>query len=148
MTKSNIIIAALLIAVSFVLAEGTVTQSDVLLGTPNKITLSWVSSTNGIASGDTTQQRGIVERVTFVPSATVPPTNLYDITLKDEHGIDLLAGQGANLASNANSTVAGAIDLVSTSFTNAVKFAVNGKLSLSVINAGSETQGQVVFYIR
>lgn len=138
---------AILICVAcFVFAEGTVSESEVTIGNPNKLTLSWTSSTNSFVSYTTGTYRGEIKRIVFVPSATAQPTASYDMTLNDENSIDVLAGQGANLASNANASVIGGVMITDGVNSNPAPFVINGPLTLSVTNCGALKSGQVILY--
>jgi len=120
-------------------------------GSVKRIILDWTSSTNG--TGGVTQDirpiSGQLRRVSFVPdSGATAPSNLYDVVLNDPDGIDVLAGLGANLASNANSSVCGGLACTDASgTTNYIPFAVEGVLTLSITNAGTSRGGQVVLYV-
>lgn len=109
----------------------------------------WVSDAGGaatLASG--TPVSGTIERIVIVPSASAAPTNLYDITLTDEDGIDVLAGQGANLSSSAASHVCPGVPLKDGTTTSAVPIVVDGTLTLNVTNAGDTKAGSVAVYVR
>lgn len=79
-----------------------VTSAD-LGGGYTRHSVAWVSDAAGAVSGNTVPlPRGHIHRVTFVPDAGgTQPTNLYDATLPDEYGVDLLNGTGANLSNAA-----------------------------------------------
>ena len=133
-----------------VMAEGTVTVATYKLGTVARYDIAWVASTNGtVADEDTETINGRIERVVIVPdTGATAPTDAYDLTLDDADDVDLLAGQGANLASNANQSVCGGEDLVSGSATGAIPFVVNGPVTVEITNAGSENGGTIRLYVR
>jgi hypothetical protein len=80
--------------------------------------------------------------VSFIPGAGgVQPTNLYDVTLLDDDGTDLLAGLGANLSNVTASAVAPMLG----ASTN-VPVVVVGSANLVVANAGAAKQGTIVLY--
>lgn len=145
------LIAVLIVAASFVVGEGTVTETkyEGLGGSIWRVEYDWTTSTNSWASLSTGRLVGTVVRVSFDPDTTSPPAAAYDVTLTDEDGIDILAGLGANLASNAaSSTVPGVPTHDGTGSTNMAPFAINGVLDLIVTNAGSETVGEIVIYLK
>jgi hypothetical protein len=114
------------------------------------VTLAWVSHTDGVVDLDTGQAVvGEIVRVVFKPnSAGTQPSDLYDVLLKDAHGIDVLAGQGANL-SNANTTqVCPGVPMKDGTTTSVRPCVVSGILNLEVSNAGSGKGGSVILYLR
>ena len=101
----------------------------------------------GAVTGTVSKVDGRIERVTFIPGAAPKhPANAYDITLKDEDGVDVLAGLGANLSSNVTSCVVPGITI--DGGTNRVCFTVQNSLTLTVSNATSNRIGIVRLYIR
>ena len=132
------------------LAEGTVVVTAYTLGTVRRYDLAWDASASGIVSGENTGTiNGRIERVVIIPDiGTTQPDNLYDLTLDDADDVDLLAGQGANLANNATQSVCGGEDLVSGSSTGAIPFVVNGPITVEITNAGSENGGTIRLYVR
>lgn len=114
-----------------------------------KYTLAWVSHTDGTVDLDTSLSiYGEILRVVFVPNqAATQPTNLYDVLLKDADGIDVLGGQGANLANNANSSVCPGVPLKDGTTTGVRPVVVAGILNLEVSNAGSGKTGSVILYV-
>ena len=67
------------------------------------ITIAWTSSAGGAVSGNSfTVPNAQIKQVKYVPgSGGSQPTDLYDITLTDADGLDLLGGTGANLSNAA-----------------------------------------------
>ena len=119
-------------------------------GTGYCLVLDWASGTNGVVSVDTDPVRGEIGRVVIVPDApsATRPSNLYDMTIDDEDDVDVLAGQGADLATNASQSVCGG-ELVNAGVTsNSIPFFVNGKLTVEITNAGSEKGGIIRVYYR
>ena len=117
---------------------GTLTITDQQHRTVQKILLDWLSDSSGNVNGTLTAiVSGILYRVAFIPDGGgTQPTDLYDITLDDADGVDVLAANGANL-SNASSSQH--ID---------AGRAVDGKLELKVSNAGDSNGGLVALYVR
>ena len=117
-----------------------------------KVTLAWTSSAGGAVSGNPTDYiSGELVRVVFVPgTAGAQPTNAYDVTLviSGGDGIDLLAGQGSNLANNANTHVKPGVPMKDGTTTTTAGICVDDKLELVVANAGDTKSGQVILYIR
>ena len=99
----------------------------------NRIKFVWVSDdAAGTASGATTFEV-IGQPMQFI---TVPngggtaPTALYDVTLKDENGLDILNGLGADRSATATETkkiTDGLQTIVATTLTLAVAAAGNSK---------------------
>lgn len=114
----------------------------------SRIDIAWTSDSGGNATVATSAVTGTIRRVTFVPgTAGSQPTNAYDVTLTDEHGLDVLAGQGANLSNAANAHVAPGVPLKDGTTTSVVQPAVDGLLTLNVTNAGNAKSGTVVVYL-
>ncbi len=114
-----------------------------------KHTFDWLSDGAGIAtvlSG--LPVTGKIQRVVFVPSASAVPTTLYDVTMTDENGIDVLAGQGANLSETTASSVCPGTALKDGTTVGVVQTVVDGILTLNVTNAGASKAGQVILYVR
>lgn len=114
-----------------------------------KVTLAWVSHTDGTVSGTKTRKlSGIIERVVFVPgTAGVQPTDLYDLTLLDEQGADVLSGQGANLSNVNKFAVAPGVPLKDGTTVSVKPTAVDDELELQIAAAGSAKEGAVYLYI-
>ena len=105
-----------------------------------KVKFTWVSATDGTASGATTAKyTGAILRAVFDPDAGgTQPTDQYDITITDANGYDVLNGNGADLSNAANVYVS-PIDGLG---------AVYGSLlTLNVSNAGEAKGGVVELYI-
>ena len=114
-----------------------------------KHTFEWVSDGSGVAvlaSG--LPVSGEIQRVVFVPSLTLPPTALYDVTLTDENGIDVLGAQGANLPASGNTNVCPGVPMKDGTTTGTIPFVVDGILTLNVANAGIGLSGKVIVYVR
>lgn len=94
------------------MAAGTLTVTSRLYTDARitKYTLDWVSDGSGDCNGHTTElaviQPGYLRQIKFVPNTTdLPVSDLYDVTLLDGNGIDLLAGVGANLSGTISTFV-------------------------------------------
>ena len=115
-----------------------------------KYTLAWVSTAGGAVSGNETGYiSGEILRVVFKPDGGgTQPTDLYDVTLLDDAGFDVLAGQGANL-SNANTTnVCPGVPMKDGTTTSVRPQIVDDTLELQVSNAGSAKGGTIYLYVR
>jgi hypothetical protein len=101
-------------------------------------TIEWAFTTDG--SGDATAETeligGVINRVVTNPDNTDTPTTGWDLTLKDEDGVDLLCGDGAN----RDVADSGASEQV---FTCPHNLAVASKLTLTVANGGDTKKGVV-----
>jgi hypothetical protein len=144
MRKTLIAFAIALSATSLQAAGvvGTVTITEKAhISTVRKVIFAWVAGTGdyeGTASGTTTlSYDGELLGLTTDPGAG-PPTDNYDITIKDSDGDDVLLGAGTNRDTTVTEHVA-----------KANLAAVCGsKLTLAVAAAGSATEGKVILYIR
>lgn len=110
----------------------------------HRIKWSWTSSSDGNVSAATVMGRVTALKYTgkiydFVtdPSATSPSDN-YDITIKDDDGVDVIRGQGANRDASVTEY---AVDR------SALGVVVDSTLTLTVANAGDSKKGDVYLYI-
>jgi len=116
----------------------TATTGD-LDGTVARYDLAWTSTAGGAVSGNAFAVRsGTILQVRFVPSATVAPTTLYDVTLVTAKSVDVLSGLGTDLSATA-----------STLLTNiGVWLDAGATLDLVVANAGNAKAGTVSIWVR
>lgn len=123
------------------------------------ITLAWTSDASGDVtyelvgsgkvSGSGNYVSGYLERVIFVPGAGgVQPTDLYDVTIIEENGLDVLAGQGANLSQSSASHVKPSVPMTDGTTTSTAPIALDNILTLNVSNAGNAKSGTVILYLR
>lgn len=102
-----------------------------------KHTFDWVSNVSGAATlPSTLAVSGQIQRVVIVPSAT------------DEDGLDVLAGQGANLSATVASSVCPGVPLKDGTTVGVVPVVVDSVLTLNITNAGDTKAGKVVVYVR
>ena len=129
-----------------VLAEGTIVETKNEIGVPNKYTLAWTASTNGIVSEATTfYVRGEIKRVILDGTSTGAT---YSLTLKDTSGVDVLAGLGVGVSTSAVSCVVPGVSVTDSVTTNVIPFVVNDLLTLGVTVAGSNKTGSVILYVK
>jgi hypothetical protein len=124
-------------------AVGTVTITTTLLSDVKvvKYSLAWVSDASGAVSGNpATLRMGSVIQIKYIPDGGgTAPTALYDVTLVDVHGIDFLAGGGANLSATASTLVRQTTPLFHDG---------TSTLDLVVANAGVSKGGTVQLWIQ
>lgn len=114
-----------------------------------KHTFDWVSDGSGNATlASSVVVSGQMVRVVFVPSASAAPTANYDVTLTDADGIDVLAGQGANLSATLSANVCPGTPLKDGTTTSVLPLVVDSVLTLNVSNAGDSKAGRVAVYVR
>ncbi len=124
---------------------GTVSITEETYGSVKKVLFDWTSVDGGGDAGKarkttTEVYNGVLERAVFVPdSGGTQPTNLYDVTVEDEDGYDVLIGQGADLDNTG---------AVSKAHSNGLGAVANDKLTVSVTNAGNAKGGAVILYLR
>lgn len=118
---------------------GTVTVTEETVGSIKKIKFTWTASAGGAADGATTgTYNGALQRLVTVPDTGTAPTNLYDITVADEDGTDVLMGAGADRSStNTEQVLASSLGVVA-----------NDTLTIHVTNAGNAGKGVTYLYIR
>ena len=97
----------------------------------------WLSAADGTATEISPQLGGLLYRVVTVPDtgATVP-TTLYDITITDAHGLDILGGAGVNRSATAAELVV--LPVIPTVY--------GGVLTLNVSAAGAAKGGHCYLY--
>lgn len=100
-----------------------------------KITMAWLSDADGVVSGIKLPFiTGELLGVEFVPdTGDTEPTDLYDVTLLDEHGVDVLAGVGIDLSHD-----------VPTITTSIRHNPIANELELQVAGAGDANGGKVI----
>jgi hypothetical protein len=113
-----------------------------------RVAIAWTSDSSGNASATTDPISGTLCKVEFVPGTSGnAPTTAYDITLTDVGGVDVLAGQGANLTLSPTSVVPG-VPFTDGTTTSTAPCVVSDALALAVSNAGNTKSGQVILYVR
>ena len=126
------------------------TQSVLASGAYKVLSMAWVSADpeDFTATASGVNIDGIVILVEFIPSATVAPTDNYDITLRNDQGIDILgdsgaAGSEAYDGSGANKDTAVPSQSQPLLNGNYGAVPVMGKLTLDVFNGGAAKGGTV-----
>jgi hypothetical protein len=112
--------------------------------------IAWVSDASGNASGDLTHRvAGTVLRVVHKPdTGGTKPSDNYDVTLSDEAGVDLFAGQGANVDADAPIDLVPGVPFTDGTTTSVAPIVLNDTLTLSVTNAGNAKGGTIYLYTR
>ncbi len=154
-----LLIFLILLIPIFVYSQGSITETvDDYTGEGVKIiNLEWTSTGGSVSSTATVEPvDGFVFRVVTVPG-TPAPKPLYDITLTDSDGFDILDGQLLNRhASNTEqvwpivfTTSSSLLSLditTTTSITHVPRF-VKGSLNLYIISSSTSSQGTVKIFI-
>ena len=127
---------------------GSVSVAVVDLGRIDVYTYTWACPTNSADVSGTPNLwvRGEIARVVF--PATSSPSNNYDVTIHDEQDVDLLGGQGSNIATASVVNVCGGVECSDGGATNMIPFAVNNRLTINVQNATSSGTGTIILYIK
>lgn len=105
------------------------------------VKMNWVS-TGGTSVLDNTiylSSAMKLDTAVFVPDLTSAPTNLYDVTIQDSRGIDILCGMGAN----RSATTAQAVVFGSPVSTTTLAPMTQGTLTTTVTNAGTKKAGAI-----
>lgn len=136
-----VVIALVAVTVPVRAAGTVVLTASGLGGGLVQYTFAWTSTAGGAVSANPQALvRGRLVEAKFIPgSGGTQPTDLYDITLLDEAGVDVLFGAGANL-SNATSARA--------RLNPPVIHAADDDLDLVVANAGSEKTGTLILWVQ
>jgi hypothetical protein len=111
---------------------------------------TWTSNSSGAASESVElNQPGELIGVTFVPGTSgSQPTNAYDVTANDAYGVDVLAGQGANLSNATATMVQPTIPAKDGTTTSTSPRPIDGAITVAVSNAGDTKGGTIVFWVR
>ena len=110
-------------------------------GTPvSKIIWSFTTDGSGDASEETELIFGLINRIVTNPDNTDTPTTLWDLTLKDEDGVDVLCDLGLD----RDVADSGASEQI---FTCPANLAIASKLTLTVANGGNAKKGIVTVYL-
>ena len=116
---------------------GTVTVTESSFAGVSKIRWAWTSTAGGAADKVTVSAYyGEVLALVTIPDGTAVPTNLYDLTVTDAEGYDVLQAVGADRSSSATETA-----------NPTKKTAGFGTLTLNVTNAGNAKSGVAILYI-
>lgn len=132
-------------------AVGTVTVTNTIIEASayraraiNQYTIAWTSSAGGAVSANPfSVTQGHIQSVKFVPaSGGTQPSDLYDATLKDADGIDILNAQAANLSNSVGAYF---------QFNPPFYFpgsASSQTLDLVIANAGNAKSGSVILWVQ
>jgi len=131
-------------AMAAVLAAGSVTVTRIQsIPGIERIDLAWTSSAGGAVSGNTLTLNGRVLQVKFVPgSGASQPDDLYDVTLVDAAGVDLLTVDGVSYGANLSNAAASVL-----SFDAPVAVDGASVVDLQVANAGAANGGTVSLWV-
>lgn len=106
-----------------------------------KVTWDWLSTDAGAVVGAVTTNyySGILSRVEWIPDGgATAPTASYDTTLKNDDGVDLLSGLGADRSATLPEYK---------NFGDGLGMLLKSKLTLAVSTAGDAKGGTVIAYI-
>lgn len=117
----------------------TITE-DTIPHAIRKIKWDWLCTDGGVVDSTTTNTYSgrVVRAVLASDAATTDPTDLYDVTVLDSDGYDVLHGSGANVTKAATVQVTDATKLM---------WVKDSKLQLKIANAGDAKGGIVILYI-
>ena len=118
---------------------GSATYTERKIGTVKQLKCAWTSDASGNVSGIASSRTydGQVLMVATVPSASAAPTDLYDLTVLDDNGLDVLAGAGVDRSATVTQYVVASLGAVAIS-----------TLTITIANAGISTQGTVYIWVR
>jgi len=116
-------------------------------GKVDKIIVDWVSdSAAGTVSAESDKPiHGTIARITTDPGSPAPSAD-YDITLLDEDSVDVALGTLANRHTTTTQTVYPTV-AGSAGTTEVQGGVVNGRLTLTIANAGNSKKGKVTIYL-
>ena len=127
---------------------GTVSITYEEIGIVKVITLDWLSHSDGTISGTATKKiNGEIVKIVFDPDAGgTLPSDAYDLTLLDDNGLDVLAGQGANLSQTNTTAVVPGVAFKDGTTTSEVRCFVSSTLELRGAACGDAKGGIVKIY--
>ena len=137
-------------------AVGTLTTSVTkAAGTGNilKYDFGWTSNSAGAVSGSTLELiSGTIVNVEFIPSSDAQPDDNYDVSLIDEHGVNVLDdGTGTSIGANLSNTDAvqkvSFVQGTASGSTYVRAWLHGGDYELRVTNAGDTKSGTMTVYI-
>jgi hypothetical protein len=149
------LIAVLFLVVGAIsaLAAGSISLDSALITQLGltKYTITWTSDGSGVVSANpVTLRRGFLRQVKFIPNGGgTQPSDLYDVTMTDANGVDVLIGTGSNL-SNATSKIAVPILLdgaASPGSSSRLIFLDDGDYTPVVAAAGNAKGGTIILWI-
>ncbi len=113
----------------------------------NRTSVAWVCDASGAVSGLSFGLAGTIAKVQFKPDAGgTQPTDQYDMTIMDAAGVDILAGQGANLSNTTATSIVPGVPLKDGTTTSTTLCVVADALTPSITNAGNAKGGTIIFY--
>jgi hypothetical protein len=118
-----------------------------------RVEIDWETDQAGEITKVLDPLAGILRGVAFRPGAAGgqnAPENTYDVTILDQEGVDLLAGQGANLSNTTATRVAPGVPFKDGTTTSIAHPVVDGALTLVLTNGtnnGTKRQGRIVLYL-
>lgn len=117
---------------------GTIVTTEISGGEFEEVKFAWTSSAGGAADATSVKvYSGRVLECVIVPAGgATTPSDLFDVAITDQDGIDVLHGQGANCSNAATSVVGSGLGV-----------SVNSALTLAVTNAGGAKTGTVILHI-
>jgi hypothetical protein len=129
------------------MAGSIVATSSDIGGGITKYSIAWTSSAGGAVSANTLDiKRGRILQAKFVPGAGGSvPTDLYDVTLADADGADLLLGLGGD----RSATLAQAVPALSGqgSASEMLRWFEGGTVTPTIANAGNAKTGTLILYV-
>ena len=106
--------------------------------------IAWTSDSGGNFTSNV-KLDGLIIKVVTDPGASAPTDN-YDVTLVDEFGLDLLAGQGANRDTTNSEMFCPGIVVTDGTNTSVMPMSHKGTATLTIANAGDTKNGTVSIY--
>lgn len=118
----------------------TIAEKSEEYRTVKRIYWDWLCTDAGVVTSPSLEKySGVVFKVVTVPDGGgTAPTALYDITITDEDGVDVLCGLGADRSATATEYK---------SSSDGLGACVDSKLTLNVSNAGNAKGGKVFLYL-
>ena len=113
-----------------------------------RMDIDWTCDGSGDFVADVGPLYGTINRVVANHVTTLGPTTLYDLTVEDEDGVDLLSGTGANITTATARTVMACFMLDRETTATTIRPMVAGELTVTIENAGVSKSGTVRIYLK
>jgi len=127
----------------------TFTPPDTVGRPVRRYVFDWTSSAGGAVTDIVSPNRisGQIARITIKPDGTDVPTALYDATLLDDEGVDVMGGQGANLSATVTTSFVPGVPLNDGTTVSVSPIYIDDFLTLTIAAAGASKKGRVVVYM-
>ena len=135
-------------AASITVVAPSVDQLDKIRHPVTAYEIQWVADGAGAVTALTTARSfsGTVVRIVTDPGAAVAET--YALTIKDQHGIDLLSGLATACSASASENWLPFDTRTVTTTIVPIQFNIDGPLTINISSVTADSTGSIFVYIR